>query len=1065
MVRPASQSGMSERLYHLSAHRSPISDRVTVQMTAESSTRTARKGKSTDVLVIGAGMAGINAALGVAEAGHHAHLIEKTVNIGGNYVAIYKIFPALECSACVMTPLTSFVGKHPNITIHALSEVVAVKGRAGDFTVTIRQRARYVNADKCTGCGLCEANCPVEVPKEYDFGQSLRKAIYFNFKQQIPLIATIDRESCIGCGTCAGVCPQDCIIYDDEDKVYDLRVGAIIVATGFQEYKPIDYGEYGYGIYPNVLTSLEYDRQTHPTGPTDAHMLRPSDGREPERVLFINCVGSRDVRENISGYSAHCNKVCCSFGLKLAQVTRMHYPEEHCEIIYTYMDLRTAGKALEEFLWDSQHSHGIKFIRGRVAEIQEDPDTHDLFVKLEDTETGEIKELDKISMVVLNASFRPHEETARLAKVLKIDLSEEGWIKERHPNTGALETNRPGIFVAGCAHGPRDGTDTVNEGKGAAMAAHSILPIPTPSPPPEVPPLDVPEEPRVGVFICHCGGIIGNVIDSPGLARWAADLPNVVYSTDYIFMCSDPGQHLVTEAIKEHRLNRVVIGSCSPLQHQETFRGALEAAGLSRYYLVGPVGLREQLALVNAHAPPEVRQEKAQDMIRSAVAKAINNEVVPVKSVEVTRVAMVVGGGVSGMTAALDIARKGFDVVLVEKQDRLGGRLNDLYRVFPKMESARDIVDDLVSRVKKEKRVRVLLNSKVVGRDGSYGNYDITVEDLKTGERSVHRIGTMVVTVGTDTYEPKHGEYGWGEAPCVITTLDLEKKLRAGEVTEPPKNPVFIHCVGSRQNPGEGNRYCSRVCCSAVLTMQHELREMFPDIRIFSAYKEHIRPFGSGMEEMWRENRQKGVTYLRWVRERPVTVERAPDSDEAIVTVYDTLSQQEFRIRSNMVVLAVGLEAPHDVDELVRALGINRGQDGFLAEMHMKFRPVETTVPGIFLGVTYAKNIADSINQARGAASEAAVPLTLGTVEIELLTAEVDQELCVGCDLCNYSEICPYDAISMVEVRPGVKKSVTDEMRCEGCGACCAICPTGARDLRWWREKSFLEQIEEMLRE
>ncbi len=1034
-------------------------------MVSEAAKKSDKKAKPTDVLIIGGGMAGISAALGLGDGGHHAHMIEKTVNIGGNYVAIYKIFPALECSACVMTPLTSFVGKHQNITIHALSTVEKVEGKEGDFTVTIRKKARYVNENTCTGCGLCVTACPVEVPNEYDFGLSLRKSIYFNFAQQIPLVTTIDRDSCIGCGTCAAVCPQGCIDYTDKDKVFKLNVGSIIVATGFEEYKPIDYGEYGYGVFPNVLTSLEYDRQTHPTGPTEAHMVRPSDGREPSKILFVNCVGSRDVRENIEGYSDHCNRVCCSFGVKLAQVTRMHYPVDHCEIIYTYMDMRTAGKALEEFLWDTEKNMDVNFIRGRVSEIQEDPDTHDLFVKMEDTEKGEIIEIDKVSMVVLNSSFRPSKDFEELAKTLKIDVEETGWVKEKHSNVGAIETNRRGIFVAGCAHGPRDGTDSVNEGKGAAMAAHSILPIPSPEAPPEIPPADMGDEPRVGVFICHCGGIISNEIDVVALAEWANDIPNVAFSTDYIFMCSDPGQEFVTNAIKEHKLNRVVVGSCSPLQHEDTFRTAMEAAGLSGYYLVGPVGLREHLALVHTQESPEVRLEKAQDMIRSGVAKALRNEEVPRKVVEVTRTSMVVGGGVSGMTAALDIAKKGFDVILIEKQDKLGGRLNELHNVFPKMDSAKEMVDDLIARVEKEKHIKVILNTKVVLREGTYGNYDIQVEDVNTQERTVHRIGTMVLTVGMDTYDPKEGEYGWGTVPQVISTLDLEKKFRNGELKKPPKNPVFIHCVGSRENPGEGNRYCSRVCCSAVISIQHELKEMFPDIKIFSAYKEHIRPFASGMEEMWRENRQNGTAYLRWERERPVTVEQSADGKEAIVTVYDTLSQETFKIHSEMVVLALGLEAPHDVDELAKGLGINRGQDGFLSEMHMKFRPVETTVPGVFVGCTYAKNIADSVNQARGAANEASIPLNLGTVEVELLTAEVNQELCVGCDLCHYSEICPYDAITMVEIEPGVKKSVTDEMRCEGCGACAAICPTGARDMRWWREESFLEQIEEMLRE
>jgi len=401
-------------------------------MVSEAAKKSDKKAKPTDVLIIGGGMAGINAALGLGDGGHHAHIVEKTVNIGGNYVAIYKIFPALECSACVMTPLTSFVGKHQNITIHALSTVEKVEGKAGDFTVTIRKKARYVNEHTCTGCGLCVRACPVEVPNEYDFGLSLRKSIYFNFAQQIPLVATLDRDSCIGCGTCAAVCPQDCIDYTDEDEVSELNVGSIIVATGFEEYKPIDYGEYGYGVFPNVLTSLEYDRQTHPTGPTDSHMVRPSDGREPSKVLFVNCVGSRDVRENIDGYSDHCNRVCCSFGVKLAQVTRMHYPVDHCEIIYTYMDMRTAGKALEEFLWDTEKNMDVKFIRGRVSEIQEDPDTHDLFVKMEDTENGEIIELDKISMVVLNSSFRPSKDLEELAKTLWKQIVVESLLQDAH---------------------------------------------------------------------------------------------------------------------------------------------------------------------------------------------------------------------------------------------------------------------------------------------------------------------------------------------------------------------------------------------------------------------------------------------------------------------------------------------------------------------------------------------------------------------------------------------------------------------------------------------------------
>jgi len=575
-------------------------------------------------------------------------------------------------------------------------------------------------------------------------------------------------------------------------------------------------------------------------------------------------------------------------------------------------------------------------------------------------------------------------------------------------------------------------------------------------------------QPRIGVYICHCGVNISAMVDVEQVAEFAATLPSVAVARDYLYMCSDPGQALIRQDIEEHRLNRVVVASCSPRMHEPTFRGAAQQAGLNPY-LVEMANIREQCSWV--HSDREKATEKAKLLVASAVAKAALLEPLEEREVEVTPGVVVIGGGIAGMVAALDVADAGFPVYLVEKSDHLGGRVADLNRVFPTLEPVTDLLEPLIERVRSHPNVTVFLNAQVAGVEGYVGNFEVAVSGFRvSGSRlneletsnlkpETHRlnIGSIIVATGYDVFDPhRKPEYGYGQYPNVITSLEMERRLAEGNLAvdgRVPQSVAFIQCVGSR-DAQVGNLYCSRVCCMYTAKQAQLVQELLPEARV-TVFFIDVRTFGKGGEEFYDEARAKGVRYRRGNISEIIR-----RGDRVVLLAEDTLLRQPIEFEADLVVLAVGMEPRSDTAALSSLLKLPRSSDGFFLEAHPKLRPVDTAVDGVFLAgcCQGPKDIPDTIAQAKAAASSALIPLIRGAVQVEAATAVVDVEECAGCGTCV--EVCPYGAPAL---DPYLNVSVVNAVLCKGCGACASACPSKAIHLQRFTPEQILAQVEALV--
>ncbi|MCJ7699182.1 FAD-dependent oxidoreductase, partial [Candidatus Bathyarchaeota archaeon] len=735
-------------------------------------------------------------------------------------------------------------GRHPNITILTNSEVAGLEGEAGSFEVKLRMKSRYILEDKCTGCGECAQKCPIVILDSFNERLANRSAVYVKYPQAVPLKYMIDREKCIGCGTCQEICKAHAIQYDQDDSEVKLKVGSMILAPGFESFDARLKTEYGYGRFSNVVTSIEFERILSASGPYGGLVLRPSDGEIPKKIAFIQCVGSRDFQLG----NNYCSAACCMYGMKEAVIAKEHTPSKLDAKIF-FMDMRSYGKEFDAYYERAQGEWGIQFVRSRVAGVTEDPKTGNLFIHYVEDETPKTEEFD---MVILSTGMQPPKNVEKLAKNLGIKLNKYNFCETEA--FSPMETSKPGILVCGAFSAPKDIPESVAQASGAAAKAMSIIAsergtqITVKEYPPE---RDVSqEEPRIGVFVCHCGINIGGVVNVPEVVGYAKTLPHVVYAEANLYTCSQDTQKLIRDKIVQNKLNRVIVASCTPRTHESLFKETVQESGLNPY-LFEMTNIRDQCSWVHMHEPKEAT-EKAKDLVRSVVAKAQLLKSLEKPLINVIPVCLILGGGVSGMTAACELAEQGFEVHLVEREKDLGGHLRTIRYLLGKGDDPKAKLDALVRAVQKNGKIHVYLGAEVVDIYGFVGNFKSKIRQQDGKEKEIEH-GTVIVATGATEYRPT--EYLYGKDERVVTQHELEEKLADGKFKG--KSVVMIQCVGARN---EERPNCARICCGQAIKNALKIKEVAPESEVYVLYKD-MRAYGF-KEDYYREAATKGVLFV-----------------------------------------------------------------------------------------------------------------------------------------------------------------------------------------------------------
>ncbi|HID28818.1 MAG TPA: CoB--CoM heterodisulfide reductase iron-sulfur subunit A family protein, partial [Desulfobacterales bacterium] len=890
----------------------------------------------------------------------------------------------------------------------------------------------------------------VVIKDQYNEGLSTTKALHIDYPQAIPAAFHVDPSVCLfltnrECKQCERVCRAQAISFDQQEVRLELEIGAVILAPGFEPFDPKIKRTYGYGRFPNVVTSMEFERILSATGPFQGHVRRLSDGREPKKIAWIQCVGSRD-RSVGRGY---CSSVCCTYAIKEAMLAKEHAPYELDTAIF-YIDIRTHGKDFEKFYNRAKEEVGIRFIRSRIDTVVQDAETEELVIRYTDVACRRVEET--FDMVVLSVGLGTSEQITDLSTKLGVALDRYGFT-----STSSFEpvnTSRPGIYVCGAFQGPKDIPQSVMEASasaGVASAAlsagrHGLTNVSAYLEEKDV----VGEEPRVGVFVCHCGINIGGVVRIPEIAAYARALPHVVWASDELFACSADVQEKMKTLIHEHGLNRVVVASCSPRTHESLFRETLREAGLNKY-LFEMANIRDQCSWVHMHEP-DGATEKAKDLVRIAVAKASLIQPLVEPRVSVTKSCLVVGGGLAGMTSALNLAEQGYEVHLVERDDCLGGQARKLYRTW-RDEDIQSHIEGLVKRTEEHPFVHCYPKSTVKAVSGFVGNFRSAVIDSEGNEQEVEH-GATILATGGEAYQP--AEYLYKEAPNVYLALELDRDMfDAPDKFRDVSTAVFIQCVGSRE---AARPYCSKVCCTHSIHSALTLKRLNPEMDVYILYRD-IRTYG-GREDIYREARSMGIAFVRYAVEEKPQVERKNGSLR--VKVKDQGLQCDVEIEADILTLASAIIPSKANKALSKLYKVSTNQEGFLLEAHVKLRPVDFATEGVFMAglAHYPKPIEETIAQAQAAGARAGALLSQDSLVTEGIIARVNEEACRGCSLCV--ALCPFEALEIVETRNGRKVQVID-VACKGCGVCAATCYRHAISINAFTDEQMTSQIKAFL--
>lgn len=948
------------------------------------------------------------------------------------------------------------VGRHPNIKVFSYTEVDEVEGEAGDFTVRLVKKPRYVIQERCTGCGVCQEYCPVKIPDVFNQEISKNKAIHIHFAQAIPLIAYISRE-CLylkdkKCGICENVCENRAIDFTQRQEKLEIKVGAIILSAGFEPFDVRLLTEYGYGRYRNVVTSMDFERILSSTGPYEGEIKRTSDLTHPKKIAWIQCIGSRSSKRPSNSY---CSSVCCTYTQKQVILTKDHDADVECVVFHN--DIRAYGKDFERFYQRAERLSGVRFVRSYVTISGEDKTTGNVRIRYSSSERGVIEE--EFEMVVLSVGLNPPRDVITLAEKFGVELNQHNFSKTTPLKP--VETNKRGVFVSSSLISPMDIPEAVITASSASAKTGELLKtrrgkLSTK----RVYPLEKDvnkEEPRVGVFVCACGANIGRVVDIKSVAEYAKSLPHVVYAQTQLFSCSTESARQITDAIKEKNLNRVIVAACTPRTHEPTFRDSLKEAGLNQYY-VDMANIREHCSWVHPK-DKDAATLKAKDLVRKSVARSLRLQALEEIKLPVDKRALVVGGGIAGLNSALSIAKQGFEVYLIEKEKELGGNARFVYETIERFD-IHTYLNELIAEAYKNPLIHIYTEAEVIEATGYVGNF---ITKIKARQKS-HEIkhGLVIIATGAKAYKPE--EYLYGKSENVFTNRELEKLIfEKNERILKAQSLVMIQCVGCRN---EKRNYCSKLCCTQSIKNAIKYKEINPTGDVYILFRD-MRTYGF-KEDYYQLASEMGVRFIRFEPEKGIIpeVEEVIESGKNVlkVKVFDAVLGKNLQIEADILSLATAVIPNQDSADVAGFFKVSTGVDGFFKEAHVKLRPVDFGTDGVYLcGLAhYPKFINESISQSLAAASRAITLLSSDTVSASGSVCEVEDKKCIGCGACV--NVCAYTAIELYKTSKGNKAKVNPVL-CKGDGLCNSVCPTGAIQLRHFTDEQLTNEIDTALPE
>jgi len=1000
--------------------------------------------KNNTVLIIGGGIGGIRAAMDLAESNRDVVLIEKSISSGGLMTQLDRTFPTNNCDLCTLSPNLSESGRNLHIELLTMTQVAECKGEAGNFKIKLITEPRYIDLEKCTACGECYHKFPECV--RFSPGLDHRAPTCMRYPQAIPHAYSIDIDKCSNIDELVKVCKAGAILPEDTQKFRELDAGSILLAPGAEVIEVDKLDSLGHSLYPDVITSLEYERILSASGPTQGELIRPSDGKRPEKIAWIQCAGSRSLQESAVSY---CSSICCMFALKEAMVTKERF-QDTIETSIFYMDMRTFGKDYELYLNRAKNDYKVRLIRSRPHTVSNDPETESLSLTYT-KDNGSANITENFDMVVLSTGFKVSDNVQELAVKLGINLNKHHFAKTDTFNPVA--SSKPGVYVCGMFESPKDIPETMVQASAAAYCAskdigaisesHEIME--------DLPPeRDVSQEPlQIGVFICDCGLNIGGIINTNKLADYAGTLPYVKISKMIGHGCSRESMANIQKIISEKKLNRVVIGGCSPRTHEIKFQDTLRRAGLNKY-LVEMVNIRDQDTWVHFDRPGEAAN-KARDLIRMAVASVALSHPLKDKVFSINKDVLVVGGGVSGMNTAVSMADDGFKVYLVERSGELGGVANKIRKTI-EGNDVQAYMKGLIERTTKHERIEVLTKAFIVDHTGKPGLFKT---GLQTAPQMFYRQiehGVTIFATGSLAHRPE--AYLLGKHKKVVTQLDMDAMLEdQADKIKNFNNIIMIQCVGSRCPENEN---CGRICCQSAIKNSLRILELNPTAQIFILYRD-IRTYGF-YEDYYREAREKGVFFVRYEAGEPPDVQAS--EEELKVTFNDPILERKISVSTDCLCLSTGLISDEEsTEDLARIFRIPKTTDKYFLEDHTKLRPIDLPVPGFFVaGTAHApKTIKECIAQAQAAAGRANCLLSKDTLNIGAGIASVNKDLCAACLICVRS--CPFDvpfinADGYSEIDPG---------KCHGCGICAAMCPAKAIQLMKYEDDQIMAKLTGLL--